>query len=328
MRIGVIGTGEIALLHSEALRRAGTGFSAAYDVNADALSGFCRATGAKPLATAEELLTDNTVDTVFICTRHDSHVPLAVRALAAGKRVFMEKPLALSLVEAQPLLDMTETDGRLFVGYNMRHTPSMHTFKRLLCAHGAQIESFRANMTAAPFMEGWASDPETGGGVLVCEGSHLFDLISYTLGMCIEAVMAVTSRVRVGAERSPDLAALLLRLDNGAVGTLLLHDRGHYAFHVEPGGKMVNLTVYGPQGTYSADAYGSLRYGDEAGYHEERSVKGTDRVRDWGYEEQARLFVSGGEGLCTLRQAARVAAVADAAAKSACIGQWVQVKRI
>ena len=59
MRIGVIGTGEIALLHSEALRRAGTGFSAAYDVNADALSGFCRATGAKPIATAEELLTDN-----------------------------------------------------------------------------------------------------------------------------------------------------------------------------------------------------------------------------------------------------------------------------
>lgn len=59
-------------------------------------------------------------------------------------------------------------------------------------------------------MEGWASDPETGGGVLVCEGSHLFDLISYTLGMCIEAVMAVTSRVRVGAERSPGFGRVTL----------------------------------------------------------------------------------------------------------------------
>lgn len=145
MRIGVIGTGEIALLHSEALRRAGTGFSAAYDVNADALSGFCRATGAKPLATAEELLTDNTVDTVFICTRHDSHVPLAVRALAAGKRVFMEKPLALSLVEAQPLLDMTETDGRCSWGTTCATrqacTPSSGSFAPMARRSKASVQT-------------------------------------------------------------------------------------------------------------------------------------------------------------------------------------------
>lgn len=326
-KIGVIGSGEIALMHAQALRRQNAGFSAAYDVHADTLHTFCRETGAAPYAGVSEILGDAEIDTVFICTRHDSHVSLALDALKAGKTVFLEKPLALTAKEARPLLDLDpKQQKRLYVGYNMRHTPAMQKLRSLMLEHQVQSESFRANMTGAPFMSGWASDPTVGGGVLVCQGSHMFDLIANTLGSPVASVMAITRHVRLASERMPDMAALLVRLENGVTGTLLLHDQGSYAMHVDPDGSMVNLTIYSPQGCFDTDAYGAIRFGDVKTISRIPAADAADRIHAWGYERQMELLLSDPKQLCNLSEAYQTAACVAAAARSAQSGQWESVK--
>lgn len=329
MRIGVIGTGEIARLHAQALERIGERVERAFDVNPQALESFCGETGASPAQNAGTLLEDPALDTLYICTRHDSHGSLAQAACRAGKRVFLEKPVAMSAGEARALWEVWKARPVPFaVGYNMRATSAIAGLRRLLRDKGVKPEAFRANMTGPPFMTGWAADPKAGGGVLVCQGSHLFDLIAHVTDSPIEAVCAGAFRIRQPEELEPNAATLMLRLENGAVGTLLLHDRGNHAYHVEPGGKMVNLTLYAPQGTFSADAYGALRYGTGE-YREERFDFGEDRCRAWGYEEQARLFAKACQGLetplCTLAQAVRTAFVVQAAMESTEKGGWVRV---
>lgn len=325
-RIGVIGSGEIARIHFEALRRQGAGFAAAFDIHSDTLQAFCRDTGARACTSQEEIFSDPSLDTVFICTRHDSHVPLAIEALRADKTVFLEKPLALSAREAKPLLSLPKAQqDKLYVGYNMRHTPSMQRLHSLLKTHGVSPESFRASMTGSPFMSGWASDPRLGGGVLVCQGSHMFDLITSTIGSPVASVMADTRHVRLSQERMPDMATLLVRLKNGVTGTLLLHDQGSYAVHVDPGGGMVNLTLYSKEGTFDTDAYGASCFGDVKTFSSFPAADPTDRVHAWGYEQQMALLLHEPQRLCTLAQAFHVATCADAAARSAQSGRWEDV---
>jgi len=323
MRIGVIGCGEIAEIHREALRRHGAGFCAAYDTAPRTLEAFCRKTGAASVLSAEELIGRADLDAVYICTRHDSHVALAVQALRASKRVFLEKPLALTAADGAAIAAVEHAGLR--VGYNMRHSPSIRRLHDLLQEKNVTAESFEAHMICAPFFSGWAGDPLMGGGVLVCEGSHMFDLIEHTLGERITAVMAETRHVRTHGGKCADFAAILLRMNNGAIGTLMLHDQGDYLFHVEPGAKMVCLTVYSPQGTYQAEAYGNICYSDGKQFYTEDPAYGADRVRAWGYEEQAGAFLRGGMGLCGFDQALHVAQVADACGRSAAKHAWIQV---
>ena len=323
MRIGVIGCGEIAQMHSQALGRNGTGFCAAYDIQPRILEAFCRQSGAVSLSSAEELMGSPDLDAVFICTRHDSHVELATQALRAGKRVFLEKPLAMTAADAAALIAFEHTGLR--VGYNMRHTPAMRSLRRIMQERDVVPESFEGHMVCAPFFSGWAGDPQVGGGVLVCEGSHMFDLVESVLRARITAVMAEVRHVRVGQDKCADFAVLILQLENGVTGTLMLHDQGDYPFHVEPGAKMVQLTVYSRQGTYMTEAYGSISYSDGQQLCAKEQFQDADRVRAWGYEEQARLFLQGGSGLCDFEQALHVAQVADACWHSARERAWVQV---
>ena len=324
MNVAVIGSGEIAELHAEALRRAGNPFSCAYDLSPEALQRFCEKTGARPRSSSGKILDDPLIDAVYICTRHDSHVSLAMQALNAGKKVLLEKPLAMSAKDADQLARHTQIE-HLRVGYNMRHTPAIRRFREILSENAVCAESFEAHMICAPFFGGWAGDPETGGGVLVCEGSHMIDLIANTLGSPVASVFARTLHMRTDPERCPDYASLMVTLENGAVGTLLLHDQGIYPYHVDPGEKMVSLTVYSSQGTYSVEAYGSVFYGNKQGYFTEKPAAGLDRITAWGYEEQARLFLKGSTRLCDYEEAFRTAQTVDAAKRSAADQTWVSL---
>jgi threonine dehydrogenase-like Zn-dependent dehydrogenase len=76
---------------------------------------------------AESVLSDDSIDAVFIVTRHSSHAALACRALEAGKAVFVEKPMALSLEEVERILATVDATGndRLMVGFNRRFSPML-----------------------------------------------------------------------------------------------------------------------------------------------------------------------------------------------------------
>jgi len=331
-RVGFIGTGEIARIHAEVLSESPETWRivSGYDVSERALDDFCADFGAVARSSAEDIFASPDIDVVYICTRHDSHVRLASDACCAGKIVFLEKPLAMNTSGALELKKVHNLHQVPFVvGFNMRCTPATIRFRQLLSGNSACAESFRMNMTGSPYMNCWASDPIVGGGTLVSQAPHMFDMLAYLLGSRVAEINVSTRRLSHPEELMPNSACILIRLENGVEGTLLLHDRGTHHFHVDPGGKMINLVIYSPQGTFELDAYSGVRYVKDGKLIEETPNTPYEILERWGYRSQAVLFsetLATGKGpLCTLEEAAEVVAVVDAAFRSDRSGLWERV---
>ncbi|TAH73796.1 MAG: Gfo/Idh/MocA family oxidoreductase [Anaerolineaceae bacterium] len=331
-RIGFIGTGEIAIIHANSIRIENPEWEIAggYDVIDSACRIFCSIYGGRIYQSVEALLQDQTIDTVYICTRHDSHVTYSEEACKNGKNIFLEKPVALNYEDARKLLKCWKQRPVPFtVGYNMRVTPSILLLKEKLEEHNAKPEAFRLNMTGTPFMQGWAGDERYGGGVLVCQGSHMFDLIAHILKSPISEICADTQWLHQPKELEPNSAIVLVKLENGVCGTLLMHDRGNKSYHIEPGGGMINFTIYSEQGTYDVDAYGRLRYGTNDELVSIIPSGQNDIEYRWGYRNEAsqfsKLLASQVTSICTLDEAVNAAAVVEAAKKSVREHRWVSV---
>ena len=124
----------------------------------------------------EEILNDKDVDAVLISTRHKEHGAQAIAALEAGKHVFIEKPMAITLEECRAIERAVEESGKqLMVGFNRRFAPYYVEMKKHIARRSSpMVVSTRMN---SPGIEnGWAADPAQG-GVVVGEGCHFIDLM-------------------------------------------------------------------------------------------------------------------------------------------------------
>ncbi|MFN3385672.1 MAG: bi-domain-containing oxidoreductase [Candidatus Thermochlorobacter sp.] len=174
--------------------------------------GFKRAT-----SNVEDVLGDETIGTVFIATRHNTHAELVLKALQAEKHVFVEKPLALDEESLMRIVEEAEKRPHLKVmtGFNRRFSQPIVTmrsyFKSLLEPISVQ---YRVNAGPLP-PEHWTQDPEEGGGRLIGEVCHFIDTIQYLTG---------SEPVRVYAEILPTKVRenflITIRLANGSVGTI------------------------------------------------------------------------------------------------------------
>jgi predicted dehydrogenase/threonine dehydrogenase-like Zn-dependent dehydrogenase len=132
----------------------------------------------------EQILADPDINTVAILTRHDSHADLAVRALQAGKHVFVEKPLALSkeqlLLVSEQLLN--DERGLLTVGFNRRFAPLTQSLASFLAVRNEPLfVHYRVNAGTIP-LDHWTQDPLQGGGRIIGEGCHFVDFITFLVG--------------------------------------------------------------------------------------------------------------------------------------------------
>ena len=225
-RIGLIGAGSFAratLL--PALKAAGAelvavasdgGLSAA---DVAARFDFDRA------VSSEELLGDDEIDGVVIATRHSSHAALTAAALQAGKTVFVEKPLALSVEELAEIESALSGGGPLMVGFNRRFAPLVGRLRDAVAEVPAPVLLARVNAGPLP-AEHWAHDVEDGGGRLLGEGCHFVDLLAHLSGARVASAHAVgICHPQRPIEASEDVVATL-RFANGAVGTLLYSGGG------------------------------------------------------------------------------------------------------
>ncbi len=124
----------------------------------------------------EQILNDENIDTVIIATRHNQHAQQAVDALNAGKHVFIEKPMAITIEECQSIYKAVQTSGkRLMVGFNRRFAPYYTEMKsHLKNRTSPMVVSCRMN---SPGIEnGWAAE-KSQGGVVLGEGCHFIDLM-------------------------------------------------------------------------------------------------------------------------------------------------------
>lgn len=176
------------------------------------------------------LLADAGADAVVVSTRHDTHADYVLRALAAGKHVFVEKPLALKqddLVRIEAAAATAPT-RLLMVGFNRRFAPQVVKMQQLLrSAPGPKTLLMTVNAGAIPAHH-WTQDPAIGGGRLVGEGCHFVDLLRFLVGAPIESFQVTPMQ-----SATPDTVSVTLRFADGSLGTLLYLANGSKAFPKE-----------------------------------------------------------------------------------------------
>jgi predicted dehydrogenase len=200
VRVGFVGCGRVTeTRHLSALRRAGgVEASALADVDAERLSRVGDAFGvARRYEDWQRLVRDEHVDAVAVCVPPSLHAEVALAALDAGKHVFIEKPLALTLEECD-LLDAAavRAEGlKVTVGFNMRwHRLVREARDTLARGELGRVKLVRTVFASAararPEYPEWRRRRESGGGAIFELGTHHFDLIRFMLGQEAREVYA------------------------------------------------------------------------------------------------------------------------------------------
>ncbi|HEX5621791.1 MAG TPA: Gfo/Idh/MocA family oxidoreductase, partial [Solirubrobacteraceae bacterium] len=133
----------------------------------------------------EEVVAAPDIDAVDICLPTPLHTPVALRALAAGKHVLLEKPIALSLDDADAIGAAADAAGRvLMVGHVLRYFPEILELRRRLDTGelGRPLSATALRLSAPPDWNQWMLDPAKSGGVLVDMMIHDFDIVAALLG--------------------------------------------------------------------------------------------------------------------------------------------------
>ncbi len=191
------------------------------------MTGFRRAT-----TEAATLLGDASIDTIVVTTRHDSHADWAVRALEAGKHVFVEKPLALRAEEVARIRDaLTASRARLCVGFNRRFAPLSQKAKRALADRtGPLAINVLVNAGHIP-PEHWTQDRESGGGRIVGEACHFIDIARFFAGSAIRELSAVSAAI--DGVRGDDVASIQIAFEDGSIATIAYLANGPRTFPKE-----------------------------------------------------------------------------------------------
>ncbi|MEU8255138.1 Gfo/Idh/MocA family oxidoreductase [Micromonospora inaquosa] len=261
LRVGMVGYAFMGAAHSQAWRTV----NRVFDLPARArMALICGRDTAKVADAADrlgwdayttdwrDLINRDDIDVVDICTPGDSHAEIALAALAAGKHVLCEKPLANTVEEARAMTAAADTARaagvRSMCGFNYRRVPAV-TMMRQLVADGrlGVIRHVRAT-----YLQDWIVDPQfplvwrlqkdrAGSGALGDIGAHIIDLTQYVTGQRISGVSAVTETfvkerplpaessglaATVDGQTAPtgtvtvdDAAVFVARLDGGALAT-------------------------------------------------------------------------------------------------------------
>lgn len=181
-----------------------------------------------------KLFTDPNVDALVITTRHNSHARFVLQALEAGKHVFVEKPLCLTLAEldeieaAHARLEEQSKAPLVMVGFNRRFAPQVQKIKSLLTrVSGTKSFVMTVNAGAIP-SDHWAQDKEIGGGRIIGEACHFIDLLRFLAGSPIVA----HTRMAMDSANG-DTVSLQLGFADGSIGTVHYFANGCKAFPKE-----------------------------------------------------------------------------------------------
>ena len=203
-------------------------------INAKALAS--RVGAASCTTDYRDVLRDESVNAVIIGTRHDLHAEIVLAALAAGKHVFVEKPLCLSEAELDEIAalyaEKMKSGLRLAVGFNRRFSPHCVKAQEFLAGRSNPlVMSYRVNAGALPPGH-WTQDPAVGGGRIIGEGCHFVDYLQALCGGHVVSVQA-SAIGRHGSGIVQDQAILSLTFSEGSVGTILYAAGGDTALPKE-----------------------------------------------------------------------------------------------
>lgn len=181
----------------------------------------------------EHVLDDPEVNLVLITTNHDSHASLVCRALAAGKHVFVEKPLSLNVAELQTVSETAAAHPAqlLMVGFNRRFSPHSVRCHELLKGRAGPIAAnILINAGEIPATH-WVHDERIGGGRIIGEACHFIDLLVYLTGSQVRSVSA--QRMGEAVAIRDDKMSICVSLDDGSVASINYFANGSKSFPKE-----------------------------------------------------------------------------------------------
>ncbi len=197
-------------------------FTAAHTRTRESAAAFCATSGLRWVESLDTILNDATIDAVVFATPHTQHTQQVIRAAAAGKHVFMEKPFSLSVADAERARDAADRAGIvLAVGFNRRFHPSMGYLRQaVIDGRLGTLVTISAEQTALHGITmspgAWRARPdEAPAGAMTAIGVHLVDGMIDLFGPVSQVYAQVSRRA---APLADDTTDVMLRFANGASG--------------------------------------------------------------------------------------------------------------
>lgn len=167
----------------------------------------------------DEIINDPKINTVAILTRHDTHADLVVKALKAGKHVFVEKPLAINEKQLTQITKaLAAHDSLLTVGFNRRFASLIRNLKSQISNRVEPLHAhYRVNAGFIPANH-WTQDPAIGGGRIIGEACHFVDVLTFLVGT---APVSVTAHALPNnGKYSEDNVSMTFTFADGSVGVV------------------------------------------------------------------------------------------------------------
>lgn len=189
--VGIIGCGAIHSIHADAIiKNPKTKLVAVADIDENKAKKTSIQYGCEYFTDYKELLKQENIDVVHICTPHYLHAPIAIEAMRAGKHVLSEKPMSISVSDAEELIKVSEQTGkRLGICFQNRYNPTSQKIKEVLASGKAgRILGGKAFITwhrdqnyylSSDWKGTWDKE---GGGVLINQAIHTLDLLQLFMG--------------------------------------------------------------------------------------------------------------------------------------------------
>ncbi|MDI1464398.1 Gfo/Idh/MocA family oxidoreductase [Catellatospora sp. KI3] len=255
LRIGMVGYAFMGAAHSQAWRTVNRVFDLPLRVRMAAVAGRDQEKVAAAAARLgwddhvtdwRELIARDDIDVIDVCTPGDSHAEIAIAALAAGKHVLCEKPLANTVAEAKAMVAAADAARALGVrticGFNYRRVPAVTLMRQMIEA--GRLGTIRH--VRAAYLQDWIIDPEfplvwrlqrerAGSGALGDIGAHIIDLTQYVTGQLIAGVSAVTETFITERPLPGEASGLAASTGGGALGKVTVDDAAVFTARLSGG---------------------------------------------------------------------------------------------
>ena len=203
-----------------------------YDTMSEKSDAYSQEFGGTAVDEFQRIFDDPKINIVSIATPHNAHTDLALAAFAAGKHVYLEKPMAMTTDECLRIAEAQQAAGtQLMINYSFRFSGAARLAQQRI---GRPIASHAQCMMGRADLGTWRWDPEVGGGPLWDVGIHLVDLLCWFHRAAPVEVSATGGQVSHPDELAGtgilDTIAATLRFDDGSVATLLMSDADFNGF--------------------------------------------------------------------------------------------------
>jgi len=321
LHVGLIGAGRFAQgILIPAFRQAGmTSFTRiATGRGLSAVSAGRKFGALEAVSRPEAVINDPNTNALLITTNHDQHAALICAGLAAGKHVFCEKPLCLNEEELRAIEAAEHASTGIFMaGFNRRFSPFIQSLKAYLAPSKEPLMLLYRVNAGAQAPDHWVHDEVEGGGRIVGECCHYFDVAQFLIGSPPLSIHATSLTGESTACTYYDSVSLVARYADGSTATILFSANGNTAFPKE------YLEVH--------------RAGSSAFLHNFRKLKAKGPLgrlyrssfsQQKGFNEEARAFREGcrtGTPPIPMRELASVTRLTFAAMESLRTGEPVSV---